>query len=113
MKKIDATNIIKTMNWIMSVDEDCQSVIEPMLNNKGTFECVINLPLIDKLVIGIGDSKIESIDNATIKASQLIDSYLDSNPLFKFQNYFGCNQYFLEETDDGFLSIVLSKHSEN
>ncbi len=113
MKKIDAKNIIKTMNWIMSIDEESQTSIEPILNKKGIYECAVNLPLIDKVVIGIGDSKISSIDNATIKTSQLIDTFLDNNPTFIIQNFFGENKYFLEESDDGFLSIRISTPSIN
>ena len=63
MKRIDASKIIKTLNWIAQADEDGQSVLEPKLNKKGIYECEICLPLIDKTVIGLGDSKLESIDN--------------------------------------------------
>ena len=64
MKQIEAKEVIKTLNWIAQADEDGQSVLEPTLNKKGIYECVVHLPLIEKTVIGIGDYKLESIDNA-------------------------------------------------
>lgn len=108
MKQIDATNILKTMNWMMSVDENNQTSLEPILNKQGMYECDINLSLIEKTVIGIGASKIESIDNATTKAAQLIDEFLEKNPSFIIQDFFRTNKCVLEESDKGFLSIEIT-----
>lgn len=107
MKRIEANKIIKTLNWIAQTDEDGQSVLEPKLNKKGIYECEICLPLIKKTVIGLGDSKIESIDNATQKTSSLIDGYLEAYPNTKVKNIFGDQKYVLEEDDNGFLCIHL------
>ena len=52
MKRIDAKNIVKTFCWIAQAGEDGVAVLEPILNkDKGTYECIINLPLIEKTVI--------------------------------------------------------------
>lgn len=107
MKQIEAKEVIKTLNWIAQADEDGQSVLEPMLNKKGVYECVIKLPLIKKTVIGIGDYKLESIDNATKQSSKLIDEYLEKNPNCEVKKMFGDSRYFLEEDDNGYLCIHL------
>lgn len=41
MKQIEAKEVIKTLNWIAQADEDGQPVLEPTLNNKGIYECVV------------------------------------------------------------------------
>ena len=112
MKQIEAKEVIKTLNWIAQADEDGQSVLEPRLNKKRIYECVVHLPLVEKTVIGIGKCKLESIDNATKKASDLIDEYLKNNPTVKIENTFINKHYVLEEDDEGFLSIhvVPDKH---
>ena len=107
MKQIEAKEVIKTLNWIAQADEDGQSVLEPMLNKKGVYECVIQRPLIKKTVIVIGDYKLESIDNATKQSSKLIDEYLEENPDCEVKNMFGDSRYVLEEDDNGYLCIHL------
>ena len=107
MKRIEANKIIKTLNWIAQADEDGQSVLEPKLNKKGIYECEIHLPLIEKTVIGLGDDKLESIDNATQQTSKLIDEYLEDYPETTIRNIFGDQRYVLEEDDGGYLCIHL------
>ena len=107
MKRIEANKVIKTLNWIAQADEDGQSVLEPKLNKKGIYECEIRLPLIEKTVIGLGDDKLESIDNATQQTSNLIDEYLDEYPKTEIRNVFGNQRYVLEEDDSGYLCIHL------
>ena len=107
MKRIEANKIIKTLNWIAQADEDGQSVLEPKLNKKGIYECEIHLPLIEKTVIGLGDDKLESIDNATQQTSKLIDEYLEDYPETTIRNIFGDQRYVLEEDDSGYLCIHL------
>ena len=107
MKRIEANKVIKTLNWIAQVDEDGQSVLEPKLNKKGIYECEIHLPIIEKTVIGLGDDKLESIDNATQQTSNLIDEYLEEHPDAEVRNIFGGQRYVLEEDDSGYLCIHL------
>lgn len=107
MKQIEAKEVIKTLNWIAQADEDGQSVLEPKCNKNGIYECLIHLPLIEKTVIGIGDYKLESIDNATKQSSKLIDQYLEENPNYEIENMFGNLRYVLEEDDNGYLCIHL------
>lgn len=107
MKRIEANKIIKTLNWIAQADEDGQSVLEPKLNINGIYECEICLPLIEKTVIGLGDSKLESIDNATQQTSSLIDEYLEEHPKTAIRDLFSGQRYVLEEGDSGYLSIHL------
>ena len=109
MKRIEASKIIKTLNWIAQIDEDGQSVLEPKLNKKGIYECEIHLPLIEKTVIGLGDDKLDSIDNATKQTSKLIDEYLEEYPETVIRNVFGDQRYVLEEDDGGCLCIHLTK----
>ena len=109
MKRIEANKIIKTLNWIAQADEDGQSVLEPKLNKKGIYECEIHLPLIEKTVIGLGDDKLESIDNATQQTSKLIDEYLEDYPETTIRNIFGDQKYVLEEDDSGYLCIHLTQ----
>lgn len=107
MKQIEAKEVIKTLNWIAQADEDDQSVLEPMLNKKGIYECVIHLPLIEKTVIGVGDCKLESIDNATKQSSKLIDIYLEEHPKLEIRDAFANSRYVLEEDEKGYLCIHL------
>lgn len=91
------------------VNDDCNdSLLEP-IKKDDLYVCEIRLPLIEKTVIGIGDSKIDSIDNATKQASSLIDKYLSTNPNVTVENYFNGKEYVLEEDDNGYLSIHLKK----
>ena len=112
MKRIEAKEIIKTLNWIAQADEDGQSVLEPKLNKKGIYECEIHLPLIEKTVIGLGDDKLESIDNATQQTSKLIDEYLEEYPM-TIRNIFCGEKYVLEEDDKGYLCIHLMQEGVN
>ena len=107
MKQIEAEEVIKTLNWIAQADEEGQSVLEPIRNRNGIYECLVHLPLIEKTVIGIGDYKLESIDNATKQSSKLIDEYLEENPDCEVKNTFGDSRYVLEEDDNGYLCIRL------
>lgn len=107
MKQIEANEVVKTLNWIAQIDDNGQSVLEPKLNRNGIYECTISLPLIDKTVIGLGDDKLDSIDNATKQTSQLIDEYVNKNPDFKIKNVFGNAKYILEEDEKGYLCIHL------
>ena len=111
MKMINAKEVIKTLNWIAQVDEDGQSILEPILNDKRIYECQIDLPLIEKTVVGLGISKIASIDNATRQASRLIDEYLENDKSIVVKDYFKGNDYILEEDDNGFLYLYLSKNN--
>ena len=106
MKSIEANKVIKTLNWIAQADGDGQSVLEPTLNKKGIYECEIHLPLIGKTVIGLGDDKLESIDNATQQTSRLIDEYLEQHPI-TIRNIFGGKRYVLVEDENGYLCIHL------
>ena len=108
MKRINAKDVIKTLKWIAQVDDDGQSVLEPKLNNKRIYECEIDLPLLEKTIVGLGDSKIESIDNATKQASKTIDEYLKQNPSIVFDSD-DDNDYILEEDDNGYLYLHLLK----
>ena len=107
MKQIEAKEVIKTLNWIAQADEDGQSVLEPTLNKKGIYECIIWLPLIGKTVIGIGDCKLEAIDNATKQTSKLIDTYLEKHHEFEIKDVFENSRYVLEEDEQGNLCIHL------
>ena len=110
MKRIDAKNIVKTFCWIAQAGEDGGVVLEPILNkDKGIYECIINLPLIEKTVIGIGDHKIDAIDNATQQTAKLIDKNLKDNPEIELRNLFGGSDYVLEEDDKGSIGIYLKK----
>ena len=109
MKQIEAGKVIKTLNWIAAADEADQCVLEPTLNKEGAYECAVHLPLIDKTVIGIGESKLESIDNLTKQTSKLIDEYLEMNPGHKVDDVFDGSGYILEEDDNGCLCIHLIK----
>ena len=106
-EKNRSKQIIKTLNWIAQIDEDGQSVLEPKLNKKGIYECEIHLPLIEKTVIGLGDNKLDSIDNATKQTSKLIDEYLEEYPETVIRNVFVDQRYVLEEDDSGYLCIHL------
>ena len=110
MKRIDANKIVKTLNWIAQVEECDQRVLEPKLNKKGIYQCEIFLPYIEKLVIGLGDSKLESIANATQQTSNLIDEYLNVHPERKIRNVFVHQNYILEEDDFGHLCIHLNNN---
>lgn len=103
MKSINAEKIIKTINWIAN-DDNSDSLLEP-IKKGGVYVCEICLPLIEKTVIGIGDSKVESIGNAAEQASNLIDEYLANNPNINVENYFDDKIYVLEEDSNGCLSI--------
>ena len=109
MKTIKAKNVIKTLNWIAQADGDDESVLEPKLNQKGFYECTVHLPVIEKTIIGIGDSKLESIENAAKEASKLIDQYLKEHSETKLKQVFDSSRYILEEDDEGCLYIHFTK----
>ena len=109
MKTIEAKNVIKTLNWIAQADGDDESVLEPKINQKGFYECVVHLPLIEKTVIGLGDTKLESIENTTKETSKLIDQYLEEHSETKLKNVFDSSRYILEEDDEGCLYIHFMK----
>ena len=112
MKQIDATEVIKTLNWISQLDEEGQTVLEPKLNGKGVYECIVHLPLIEKTVIGIGDTKLESIDNVAKESSKLINGFLDDNPELIVKNALGESQDVLEEDENGYLCIRMIQERE-
>ncbi len=105
MKTIDSKNIIKTLNWVVQTDGDDESVIKPKLNQNGLYECTVHLPVIEKTIIGIGESKLESIENATNETSRLIDEYLEENPDYELKTEFDPSKYIFEEDDKGTLRI--------
>ena len=107
MKSISADKVIKTINWM--VNDDYNDSLLESIRKDDLYVCEIRLPLIEKTVIGIGDSKIDSIDNATKQASNLIDEYLSASPHVTVENYFNVKEYVLEEDDNGYLSIHLKK----
>ena len=109
MKQIDAKEVVKTLNWIAQADEDGQSVLEPKRNRNGIYECLVHLTKNEKTVIGIGDCKLESIDNATKQSSLLIDKYIEENPNYETKDLFGGSRYVLDENDNGHLCIHLVK----
>lgn len=113
MKSIEAKNLIKTLNWIVQTDGDDESVIKPKLNQKGFYECTVHLPVIEKTIIGIGDSKLESIENATNETSKLIDQYLEENPDYELKNVFDPSRYIFEEDDKGFICIHFTAKGAN
>ena len=105
MKRIEANKVIKTLNWLAQAGEDVQSTLEPTLDKRGVYECVVHLPLIEKVVIGIGDYKLESINNAAEKSSRLIDEYLKEHPKYEVRDVFGNYKYVLEEDENGYICI--------
>lgn len=109
MKKIDAHYLLKTMSWVCKKC-DCKSHdLEPKLNKHGFYECKIYLPILDKIVVGLGETKIDSIDNVTKQSSLLIDEYLQNNPDVLFENEFKNKPYILEEDDSGNLVLCITK----
>ena len=109
MKSIDAKNVIKTLSWVSETSDDASPILESKLNKEGMYECVINLPHVNKTVIGLGSSKLESIQNVPEKASDLIDEYLRENT--KEIHKFNINKsgYVLEEDNQGNLYIHVNK----
>lgn len=112
MKQIEAKEVIKTLNWIAQSDDSSESIFEPKLNCDGIYECRISLRFIKKTVIGLGDSKLDAIDNATKQTSKIIDEYIKENPKFKLKDIFGNAEYILEEDDNGYLCIHLIQKGE-
>ena len=110
MKRIEANKILKTFNWIWHADKEYKTVLEPILNEDNIYEFEIHLPLINKTVIGLGDDKMESIDNATQQASNLIDEYVEKHPEAPAINGFGDWRYVLEEDDGGHLRLYISQN---
>ncbi len=105
MKSINADKVIKTINWIAN-DDNSDSLLQPFKKDD-VYVCEIYLPLIEKTIIGIGDSKVDSINNAAEQTSKLIDEYLSKNPTTSIKDYFGGKQYILEEDDNGNITIRL------
>ena len=110
MKTINAEKVTKVLNWIIQHDDEMDAVIEPTLNKYGFYECSITLPIIEKTIIGLGDRKIDSIENATSQASILIDDYLANHPS-EYVEDSSNETYILEENDEGLLSMYIQiKH---
>ena len=107
MKSIEANNVVKTLRWISEIEKDKYPEIDVVLNKNNLYQCVIYLPLIDKTVIGLGDSKLESINNATKKASDLIDEYIRRTSYQNFKYKSDDYDYFLKEDSNQNLCIHL------
>lgn len=109
MKQINGKHVTKVINWCFNFLRDCQTIMQPNQVSDGLYECVIDIPKVDKTVIGIGACEIDAIDNATTKASALIDEYMKNHPSTQITNYFENMNYILEENNEGFVSIRINK----
>lgn len=109
MKKINAKNATKTLALLSQEKKDLSFDFNPVLTEKGTYRCECYLPLIEKLIVGIGEDKISSIDNLTKQTSKLIDDYLSTHPDYKLDNPFDGYEYEIEEDDFGFISLRMSQ----
>lgn len=108
MKKITANNLVKVLDWMTQTDE----INAPRIASRevsGAFQCEIKLPLIDKTVIGVGGSKIEAIDDATAKASLLIDEYVAANDYYFVTEANEENSYYLKEEPNGYVKLIIEK----
>ena len=72
MKSINANKVVKTLHFIAKASDGDVPSLESKLNERGLYECVIELPLINKTVVGLGKSKLDSIDSATRISLDLI-----------------------------------------
>ena len=106
MKTIKANELIKTLDWIAQFGKGTTPIPEPKLNQNGSYECLIYIPLIEKTVIGLGDSKIEAVDNAAHQSSKIIDEYMENHDI-ELKRTLGPGEYILEEDDSGYVSIYL------
>lgn len=110
MKTIDASNIVKTMNFKCAVSSDEVNSIVTIRDRNGIYRSECYLPLIDKTIIGIGNSSIEAVDNTYLKASAIIDEYLEDHPDLIDKEFLEDSNYVLEEDEYGFLSLeVINK----
>ena len=64
-------------------------------------------------MIGIGETKIESIDNASKQSSKLIDSYMKEHPKIVINESLSEDKYILKEDDKGYLSISFITKGED
>lgn len=105
MKTIDASNIVKTLNFKCALSKDGYTSIETARDENGIYRCECYLPIINKTIIGIGDSSIEAVDNAYTKASAIIDEYLTDHPGLIDKEDLEDSRFILEEDEHGFLSL--------
>lgn len=107
MRQIDAKNLMRCVEWIESHDKNAQFILEPRINKEGLYESITFLPLIEKTVIGIGNNKLDSIDNVANEAVRLIDEYVKDHPEeeIKNQDFLKDCVEILKEDDNGNLSI--------
>ena len=100
MKKINGRNVMRVMCWNIS-DKGSYDCLTPIRQKDGTYLCKFYLDFIQKTVVGIGNSKIECVDNATRQGSLLIDEYKSNNPdLLEILNDPCENEYDYELTED-------------
>lgn len=84
--------------------------MQPNQIDENCFVCTIDIPKVDKEVIGIGSTRIEAIYHAAKFASKLIDEYLEKNPSTQINNYFKGKYYIVEEDEDSYIKIRLTGH---
>jgi len=106
MKSINANKVVKTLHFIAKASDGDVPSLESKLNERGLYECVIELPLINKTVVGLGKSKLDSIDSATRISLDLINAFLKKNPHFSLE-FSEKSSYLLEEDDEGNLCMHL------
>lgn len=106
MKTVDAKNFTKTFDWIFSLTNDVKQNISNSKNDDG-YLCTIFLPLINKTIVGLGDTSLEAVDKATTQCSKLIDEYLKTNKSPQIRPLFGNKNCFLEENENGEIIIHL------
>lgn len=114
MKRINARNVMRVMMWNIS-DKGSRDCLEPIKQKDGTYICKFYLDFIQKTIVGIGDSKIECIDNATKEGSKLIDEYKSNNPELLEILTDPCENdynYELTEDDEGNLDLHILPHHE-
>lgn len=108
MKQIKADYVIKVLDWMTQNDEENPPRIECNRYDSG-FKCTLELPLINKTIIGLGNTRLEAINHATCKASEAIDEYVRETDFCFIHELDKHKQYNLEEDDNGFLSMHISK----
>lgn len=102
--KCVSEKINKLFNWLNIMGEVDDGIMDPEKIDDG-YRTEIYLPLVRKVVIGLGETKLISIENAAIECEKYIDEYVNDHPEFGSKYDLQKTKYIFTETDD---SLTLS-----
>lgn len=111
--KKSASNFMWVMDWIGKFDPSNEPTeIWGHKDKNGKWRSAVLLPIINKEVISISTTQVNSMKNVSDKAAKLIRDYIKEHPEVALSNKYLRKDCVFEETEDGeFISAGLSEEA--